>query len=142
MLCLVNNYKIATKRKRIYAYLIDAFIQTILFLPLTFLIVNILDNKYSWENINFIICFFTYTLNRIIYASFHNGSSIGKVVVGLKIISISDKKVTFFTILIRELVFSILKYIDVLWILFGKYNQTAHDRLLDLVVVDDLERDE
>lgn len=136
----MESYKIASKRKRIYAYLIDTFIQNILFLPLSYMIMKVFDNKYSLENIHITICAITYILNRVIYASFNNGSSIGKIVTKIKVISINNKKVSFLTIVLKEIIFYILKVVDIVWMFFDDSNQTAHDRLLDLLVVEKYEK--
>lgn len=129
------TYKIASKKDRLFAYLIDSFFQVILFIPLTFLINKIFNDKYSLENINSFVFFFTYIGNRIIYASLNNGNSIGKLVMNLEVINIDEKKVGFLVVLLKESIFSILNFIDIIWLFFGKQNQTGHDRLLDLLVI-------
>lgn len=83
------------------------------------------------------VCTFMYFLNRIVYSSFNEGKSLGKMFMRIKVISIYGFKINFLIIVLKEIIFNILKILDIIWILFGTKNQMAHDRVLDILVVEE-----
>jgi uncharacterized RDD family membrane protein YckC len=114
---------------RLGAYLID----TAIAIPICMLAMKLTIDKayYPFLTEIYIMLFFT-LCNTIL------GATLGKLILGLRVVNSSNKKIGIFKSFIRELLKVLLAYvflINFIWLLFGKEKLTLHDVLARTQVI-------
>lgn len=138
---ITKDVEIASKTRRLLAFLIDnLIIQTIFFSYIYFIeditFWNYLDKEFDLFNT------LTGTLIALIYGSLIYpifSGNIGHRIMGLKVVNIENKSNfnTFYEGAFREFIkdFCIILIIPNLWILFDKKNQNIYDKIFKTIVV-------
>jgi len=81
-------------------------------------------------------------LYETILLAYWNGTTIGKLRVGLKVVAVDNKNLSLTKALIRAVVkiFStIILFLGDFWMLWDKKNQTWHDKMADAIVISNVE---
>ncbi|MCM8804612.1 MAG: RDD family protein [Candidatus Omnitrophica bacterium] len=89
-----------------------------------------------------IIFFFIFSLYKILIVG-KFGASLGKMIVGIKIVDENGNKISFKTAFIREVVvkqiiypiFSFFSFLGYLWAIWDKRKQTWHDKIARTIVI-------
>lgn len=141
---VLTKQNIASKSKRLLAFIIDIFIWSLVsimsgvkdFKKMYFLGYIIVPRKIELVSIFHILLFLFYLY------MWSNGTSIGKKLLGIKVYSCYTGKtlnpvVMFFRETILKTLSSIFFGIGFLWIFFDKHNQCLHDKIANSLVVNE-----
>jgi len=136
-----ENSRVGTSKERFLAFLIDVLILFSINIVIGVLINLILPSTVSYENfratvknISGFIGVAYFVLLTYIYQE-----TIGKKVIGLKVVTINNERPNFLTIFLREVggkfVSSIVFLLGFIWILFDKNKQGWHDKIAKTLVI-------
>lgn len=93
--------------------------------------------------ITFVIAFGLYIITYIVVPCITNGQTLGKYIMGIRIVKLSEKKMSFGTLFLRQIVAVILDFytlgatiiISAFSIFYAKGNRIIHDRMSNTLVV-------
>lgn len=129
-----KNYMISSYKDRCFAFLLDIIFQ----IGLSFILLSGLTlffDKLDIYTVGYILNFFIWFLNRIIFPTYRNGQSFGKRIRKIKCVKEDGKRVRLIEYILREIIYYLLFIFDIIFCLLGDKKQTAHDRMCNTLVV-------
>lgn len=132
---------IATAKDRFLAFLIDLVVLIIVSILIGILTNSFLSASSSYQDFRFYIQNINNLVGVLYFVllTYLNQATIGKKILGLKVVTLQRTKPSFLTVIIREVVGKFVSTIVLLlgfvWILFDKDKQGWHDKIAGTIVV-------
>lgn len=132
---------IASAKDRFLAFLIDVVVLIIISFVVGLLTNSLLSASFSYQDFRF----YVQNINNVVgvlyfvLLTYLNQATIGKKMLGLKVVTLKRTNPGLLTIIIREVlgkfVSAIVLLLGFLWILFDKDKQGWHDKIAGTIVV-------